>query len=712
MSKRLRTPTILQLDAAECGAASLAMVLGYYGRHVPLDELRVLCGVSRDGSKASNIVRAGRHLGLDGKGLKAEPEHLKDQRFPLIAFVNFNHFLVVEWIDDKQASINDPANGRRRETFEEFSKAFTGVILTFEPNSEFKKGDERPSLLKSLARRLQSVKQALWFVFLTSLVLVIPGIAIPVFSRIFVDYILIRSLDGWLVPLLIGMAATAIARFGLLELEKHMLIQARLGMSLETGRSFMRKLLTLPISFFDQRFAGEIASRVQLNEALARLLTGRLAEAAVALVSTIFFGLTLLFYNWQLTIAVLFMALLNGAVLIFSNRMLSDSYRKLSIDLGKLSGARVAGLKDMETFKASGAEDMLFNRWTGLSIVSQNSEQRANAIKAWIEPLPILIGSLSTVIILIWGGYFVMAGGMTLGSLVGYQSLATSFIAPVIALASFGAEFQEVRANTARLDDVLGQKSDLRFSSELRPTETDIPDGSVELRGVNFGYSKLDAPMIKNLSLELRSGQRVALVGPSGSGKSTIGKLIAGLEHPNGGTILIGGRPILEWPRAVLAVRLAYVRQDVCLFEGTVRDNLTMWDDSIAEPDIIAAAKDARIHDVISARRGSYNAEIKESGNNFSGGEKQRIEIARALAANPSIVVLDEATSALDPVNEHLVMEAIRRRGATCIVIAHRLSAIRDCDEIIVLDRGQVVERGDHESLLRSDGYYSRLLTA
>lgn len=708
----LRTPTILQLDAAECGAASLAMVLGYYGRHVPLDELRVLCGVSRDGSKASNIVRAGRHLGLDGKGLKAEPEHLKDQRFPLIAFVNFNHFLVVEWIDDKQVSINDPANGRRRETFEEFSKAFTGVILTFEPNSEFEKGDERPSLLKSLAKRLQSVKGPLWFVFLTSLVLVIPGITIPVFSRIFVDYILIRSLDGWLVPLLIGMAATAIARFGLLELEKHMLIQARLAMSLETGRSFMRKLLTLPISFFDQRFAGEIASRVQLNEALARLLTGRLAEAAVALISTIFFGLTLLFYNWQLTIAVFFMAMLNGAVLVFSNRMLSESYRKLSIDLGKLSGARVAGLKDMETFKASGAEDMLFNRWTGLSIVSQNSEQRANSINAWIEPLPILIGSLSTVVILIWGGHFVMAGDMTLGSLVGYQSLATSFIAPVIALASFGAEFQEVRANTARLDDVLGQKSDLRFSGELRLRETDVPDGSVALRGVNFGYSKLDAPMISNLSLELRSGQRVALVGPSGSGKSTIGKLIAGLEHPNSGTILIGGQPILEWPRAVLAARLAYVRQDVCLFEGTVRDNLTMWDDSIAEPDIIAAAKDARIHDVISARRGGYNGEIKESGNNFSGGEKQRIEIARALAANPSIVVLDEATSALDPVNEHLVMEAIRRRGATCIVIAHRLSAIRDCDEIIVLDRGQVVERGDHESLLRSDGYYSRLLTA
>jgi len=709
VASRRRTPSILQLEAAECGAAALAIVLGYHGRFAPLDELRTLCGVSRDGSKASSVLRAARSLGLEAKGMKAEPEQLAQLDLPLIAFVNFNHFVVVEDLDAGHVWINDPASGRRRETLAEFEESFTGVALTFRPGPDFQPGDTRPSLLDSLKGRYEGVRSALWFVFLVSLALVIPGIVLPVFSRIFVDYVLIRALDDWLWPLVIGMALTAIARFVLLQLQTHSLLRARMRMSLQTGRALMAKLLELPVSFFEQRYSGEVADRLRLNETLCDLLTGRLAQAGVNLVSAAFFLVVMLFYNVGLTLAVLALALLNAAVLILSNRFLSERYRKISIDEGKLAGARVAGLRDMETFKASGGEDMLFARWTGLTMAAQNGQQQAASVNAWIAPMPALIGALITVTILIWGGFAVMGGELTLGGLVGYQTLAASFVAPVAALAGFGAELHQIRTYTSRLDDVMGQRSDPRFST-VPAAVAALPRGAVRLDQVSFGYAPLDPPLIDGLSLDLAPGTRIALVGASGSGKSTVGKLIAGLEQPRAGAVEVDGRALLDWPREVLAPRLAYVRQDVMLYEGTVRDNLTLWDDTIAEPDMIRAARDAQIHAVIAARPGAYDAAILEGGGNFSGGEKQRLEIARALATDPAVLILDEATSALDPISEHKVMEAVRRRGITCILIAHRLSAIRDCDRIVVLDKGKVVEEGDHARLIASGGIYAKLV--
>lgn len=712
MSRRRRTPSVLQLEASECGAAALAIVLGYYGRFVPLDELRTLCGVSRDGSKASNVLRAARAFGMEAKGMKAEPEQLGELELPLIAFVNFNHFLVVEEIGDRYVWLNDPAVGRRRESIEEFEQSFTGVALVFRPGPEFRRGDTRPSLVRSLRNRFDGVRGALGFVFFVSLALVVPGIVLPVFSRIFVDYVLIRALDDWLLPLAIGMALTAAARFALLQLQSQTLLNARLQMSLSTGRALMAKLLELPVVFFEQRYSGEIADRVRLNESLCDLLTGRLAQAAISLVTAAFFLVVMLFYNFGLTLAVFALALLNAAVLILSNRLLAERYRKISIDEGKLAGARVAGLKDMETFKASGAEDMLFARWTGLAMAAQNGRQAAAAVTAVIAPLPPLIGALITATVIIWGGYAVMAGEMTLGGLVGYQTLAASFIAPVAALAGFGAELHQIRSFTGRLDDVMGQSSDPRFSAPLaaQVSAGAPPRGGLRLDQVSFGYAPLDPPLIHELTLELTPGTRIALVGASGSGKSTVGKLIAGLAHPTAGAVLVDGRPLLDWPRELLAPRLAYVRQEVMLFEGTVRDNLTLWDERIGEPEMIQAARDAQVHDVIASRPGGYDAAILEGGANFSGGEKQRIEIARALATDPAILVLDEATSALDPIGEHKVMEAVRRRGLTCVLIAHRLSAIRDCDFIVVLDRGRVIEQGDHRTLLAAGGVYARLV--
>ena len=711
MSRPAKTPVVLQLEATECGAASLAIVLGHFGRFVPLDELRTLCGVSRDGAKASSVLRAGRRLGLTAKGLRAEPEHLKDLAAPMIAFVNFNHFVVVEGSDGKHVWINDPADGRRRETIEDFSESFTGVVLTFAPGPDFAPGDTRPRLLASLAGRFAGLERPLAFLALASLALVIPGIVLPVFSRIFVDYVLVRGMDDYLVPLLIGMAVTAVVRVVLTALQTRTLTATRMVMTLTTGRQLMTRLLRLPISFFDQRFAGEIADRVRLNEALSALLTGRLALAAANLISAAFFLAIMMLYHWPLALGVLALALVNVLILAGSTRALSDQYRKISLDQGKLTGARIAGLKDMETFKASGAEDLLFARWLGLGAATVNGTQRAAALSAWIAPLPALVGALTAALVLVGGGFAVMAGDLTIGELVAFQTLAASFSAPIAALAGFGAELQQIRSYTGRLDDILGQSVDPRFEREPA-SRAALPRGHLRLTEVSFGYAPLDPPLIDRLDLEVLPGQRVALVGASGSGKSTLGKIIAGLETPRSGACLIDGLPLADWPRPGLAQRLAYVAQQVRLFEGKVRENLTLWDPSLAEADMIRAASDARIHHVIAGRPGNYDADVAEGGLNFSGGERQRLELARALATDPALLVLDEATSALDPVTELEVLEAIRRRGLTCIIIAHRLSAIRDCDQIIVLDRGRVVERGTHRSLFAGGGAYRQLIVA
>ena len=706
----VRTPSVLQLEAAECGAASLAMVLGYFGRHAPLEELRTLCGVSRDGSKASTLLKAARTYGLEAKGLKVEPEHLKDIKPPMIAFVNFNHFLVVEGVRGNRVYLNDPATGRRVVTMEEFSEGYTGVVLSFTKGPEFRKGDTRPPVWRALARRLTGFRTALWFVFLISLAMVIPGIIVPIFSRVFVDYVLVRGLEDWVFVLLLGMGLTAVVRFILLELQSQTLLRITNGLTLETGRKLFAHLLSLPISFFDQRFAGEVADRVRLNENLAELLTGQLVGAAISVVTTVFFAVVMFLYHPLLALTVVGIALLNIVVLTASSRALSDKYRKISIDEGKLQGTRISALKDMETYKASGAEDIVFSRWMGLQTNVVNGRQAAARTSAWISQVPGLLSALIAAVVLIGGGYLVMQGEMTLGMLVAFQSLSISFTTPISQLAGFGAELQQVRSYTQRLEDVLEQKPDPRFEEESDAPIDRLPGGAVHLKDVSFGYAPLAPPLIDGLNLDIRPGQRVALVGASGSGKTTVGKLIAGLEVPQSGEVLIDGITPQKWQRKALATRFAYVQQDITLFEGTTRENLSLWDGTIPEAAMIRAAHDAQIHSVISTRAGGYDAILTEGGSNFSGGERQRIEIARALATDPSIIVLDEATSALDPVSEQGVMDAIRRRGATCIIIAHRLSTIRDCDEIIVLDHGVPVERGTHEQLLTAGGTYANLI--
>ncbi|NEV64966.1 NHLP family bacteriocin export ABC transporter peptidase/permease/ATPase subunit [Thiorhodococcus minor] len=706
-----RTETVLQLEAAECGAASLAMVLSHFGRHVPLEELRALCGVSRDGSKASSILKAARALGLTAKGFKAEPKDLRNLQPPMIAFVNFNHFVVVEGLRGDQIMLNDPAVGRRLLTAESFDAIFTGVVLTFAPGPDFVRGDSRPPLWGALLARTRGFRGAISYVLLASLMLIVPGVLIPVFSRLFVDRVLVQGLHDWLPALLLGMLLTAVARYALSLLQDHHLTRAELLLAVRGSRELFAHILHLPLAFFGARYSGEIADRLRLSDRLAALLTGELAQAALSLVTAIFFLGAMALLSWRVALVVAALSLLNWLVLLLSASRVAEGHQRLGIERGKLLGTGMAGLQDIETFKAAGYEDSFFARWTGLHAQVQGSQQQVGAASILVGAFPSFTASLTTAAVLTIGGLEIMQGGLSVGSLVALQSLAASFAAPMATLSGLGMGIQDVKSHVARIEDVLSQ--DLEGMPAERPEAAALqalPEGQVRLRGVSFGYLPLEPPMIEGLDLEIPAGASVALVGASGSGKSTIGRLIAGLVRPTAGEILLDETPLIAWPSSLRCAALAFVDQEILLFEGSIRDNLTLWDPTVADSAVVRAAEDAEIHSHIASRPGGYGARVEEAGRNFSGGQRQRLEIARALVGDPRVLVLDEATSALDPVTESRLMENLKRRGCTLIIIAHRLSTIRDCDEILVLERGVPVERGPHEDLIALDGAYKRLI--
>jgi NHLM bacteriocin system ABC transporter peptidase/ATP-binding protein len=710
-ASRRKSPTILQMEWVECGAASLAMVLAYHGLWIPLERIRVACGVSRDGTKASNILKAARRFGLSAKGFRKEPETLTDLPMPSIIHWQFNHFVVLERIDDKYAYINDPAVGRRTVGLGEFDEAFTGVVLAMEPGPDFHPAGRKPAILPVLARELAHSKSAVALLLLASLALAVPGIVIPAFGKIFVDDILVRHLSDWFAPLLIGMALTAAARGFVTAFQQSLLLrlQTKLGVAM-LGR-FMWHLMSLPTEFFTQRHAGDVASRVAANENIARLLSGGLALNALNLISIVFFAAAMAIFDAVLAAICVGMALLNVVVLKVISRRLEELNRSSAVERGKLYGSTIGLVRTIETLKASGLENDAFARWAGFQAKILNLDQRVGAYSAVLDVFPAFFAALTTAVILGVGGARVIEGAMTIGSIVAFQSLMMSFATPINSLVQFAAQFQAAKADIGRLEDVLNYPAETR--RQLPFDLGDVPPklaGHVELRNIAFGYSPLDPPLIEGLSLKLEPGMRVALVGGSGSGKSTIGRLICGLLKPWSGEIRYDGRQLEDVPPEIFANSVAYVDQDIFLFEGSARDNLTLWDGTVQETRVSQALKDASIHEDIAARLGNYDCHVGEGGVNFSGGQRQRIEIARALVGNPSILVLDEATAALDPTTEQAIDDNLRRRGCACIIIAHRLSTVRDSDEIIVLDNGKIAERGTHDELLAKAGVYAQLV--
>jgi NHLM bacteriocin system ABC transporter peptidase/ATP-binding protein len=706
-----RTPTILQMEAVECGAAALAMVLAHHGVWVPLEQLRVACGVSRDGSKASNIIKAARNFGLVAKGFRKEPSTLRDVPMPCIIHWDFNHFVVLEGIDGDRVYINDPAIGRRRIDMAELDLSFTGVVLTMEPTEAFKKFGKKPQGLWLLLRELRGSKQAVGLLVVLSFALIVPSVVAAGFSKIFVDDILIQQTTSWLVPLLIGMAITAAFRAMLTAARQSLLLRLQTKLAVVMISRFLWHVMTLPVEFFTQRHAGDIASRISANEQIARLLSGGIAANALNLTSIFFFAAAMAIYDLPLAAIGVSMSLANVLVLRFIGERRQDLSRSLAIQQGKLVGATVSAVRTIETLKASGLEDEAFSRWAGIQARALNAEQQLGTSAIVLDMVPTLFSGLTVAAILGIGGLRVIEGSLTLGSLVAFQSLMASFSGPVTELVNYVGNFQTIRGALERLEDVYNYPPDksgkaVVAADRFPPKLT----GRVELDNVQFGYSILEPPLLADLSITIQPGSRVALVGASGSGKSTLAKLICGLYRPWAGEIRIDGSTLPEIPSQIFANSVAYVDQDVFLFEGTARDNLTLWDSTVMEADLSQALKDAVIHDDIATRPGNYDCYVNEGGANFSGGQRQRIEIARALVSNPSVLVLDEATAALDPITEKAIDDNLRRRGCTCIIIAHRLSTIRDCDEIILLEQGKIAERGTHEQLISRQGAYAKLV--
>ena len=705
-SLRAKTPTVLQMESVECGAASLAMVLAYFGRRVPLEILRGACGVSRDGSKAGNIVRAARSFGLTCKGWKKEPHELRDLPLPLVVFWEFNHFLVVEGWSKTGVYLNDPASGARIVSEDEFDRAFTGVALTFEAPPNFERSGQAPSTFRAIWDLLRPHKRTLAFAAFAGLLLVLPGLAIPVFAKIFVDEFLIGGQTDWLVPLLWGMVLTAVLRAGLVWAQDNCLTRLHTALSLQGAGEFFAHLLRLPAAFYGQRSSGEVASRVELNESAARLIGQELVPAALSMGTALFFLALMAFYDWPLTLCGLALTALGLVVSAHATRRSAGHSQRAAIERGKLLGEASGGLQLIETLKATGAENEFFARWSGQHAKSMEAESALQSAQRLATPIPTLSAALTFAVVLVVGGLRVMRGDLSVGSLVAFQSLLAGFSLPVSGLIAAGSAWQEIGAG-------LGRLSDIRRYPLPEPSQS--PDvtrlsGGLELRGVSFGYNPLEAPLLPDFDLQLQPGARVALVGASGSGKSTVGRLVGGLWQPWSGEILFDGRPRNGWHEATICGSVGFVSQETWLFGGTIFDNLTLWDDSIAREDVVRAAHDAQIHEVIAARAGGYESMVSEGGANFSGGQRQRLEIARALCLNPSILVLDEATSALDADTEKRIDSALRSRGCTCLIVAHRLSTTRDCDEILVLERGRIIERGSHDSLVKAGGHYAKLV--
>jgi len=713
-NRRIKTPTLLQMEAVECGAAALGIVLAHYGRYVPLEELRLQCGVSRDGSKANNVIKAARHYGLESKGFKQGLESLYEQTYPVILFWNFNHFLVLEGFKGERVFLNDPAQGPRTIALEELDASFSGVLLTFKPGPNFKREGSPPDIMAALRKRLAGHENALLFAVLCGLLLVVPGLVVPTFSRLFIDEYLVANRTDLIGPLLMAMAITIAFTSCLTWMQERCLLKLETKISLLNSSAFFNHILRLPVSYFAQRFAGEIGSRISLNDNVASLISGRLATIMIDLVLIVFYAVLLMLYNVWLTLLCILLASINIIATRLVARYRVDASRRLAQEGGKLTGTAMGGLRMIETIKATGAEAEFFARWSGYQAKALKSEQDLGRINGYMAAVPPFVNALITASILLIGGMSVMSGAMTVGMLIAYQVLMASFTRPLNNFVRFGGSLQELEADMNRLDDVLKNPMDRAYDpnriADPRTQSMIKLSGEIELRDVSFGWSPLEPALVENFSLHIKPGQRVALVGGSGSGKSTVAKLVTGLLEPWTGEILFDGIKRAEIPAALINNSLGVVDQDIFMFQGSVRENLTMWDASVPDMYVLQAARDAVIAETVETRDGAYNSMVEEGGGNFSGGQAQRLEIARALVGNPTMLVLDEATSALDTATERLIDDNLRRRGCTCITVAHRLSTIRDSDEIIVMERGKIVQRGTHDQLKTQPGLYQELI--
>ena len=709
-----KVPVIMQMEALECGAASLAMIMAYFGTWYPLEKVRVDCGVSRDGSSARNIVLAARSYGMEASGYRFELEALQSEgQFPCIVHWNFEHFVVLRGFRGGYAYLNDPARGDVKVTMEEFDEAFTGVVLIIEPAENYKTEGRKKSTWEFALSRLRGARVAVVFVVLTTIIGYLFGVINPAFSRFFVDRLLTGENRDLLIPFILILAGLGILQAFVSAVQSIYSIKINGKLAIIGSSSFMWKVLRMPMEFFTQRMAGDIQMRQDANSTIAGTVVNTLTPLVLNVFMIIINVVVMIRYSPLLTLISVGTVVVNVFFGNFiSNKRVNITRRQMR-DAGKLSAFTVSGIQMVETIKSSGAENGFFEKWSGYEASVNTATVRFSKLNAYLGSIPNFLVSLLNALVLVLGVYLTMHGHFTVGSIITFSQLVSNFMSPAMTMVTAGQTIQEMRTNMERVEDVMQYPDDVHFKDEPlnETTEYEKLRGNIELKNVTFGYSRLAEPLIRDFSMSVKPGSRVAFVGPSGCGKSTLSKLISGLYLPWSGEILFDGKPISEINQNVFAGSVAVVDQDIILFEDTISNNIKMWDDSIEDFEVILAARDAQIHDDIMQRDGGYQARLTEGGKDLSGGQRQRLEIARVLAQDPSVIIMDEATSALDAKTEYELVNAVKDRGITCIVIAHRLSTIRDCDEIIVLSHGKVVERGTHAELYAKGGAYTELIS-
>ena len=704
MRKYAKTPTVLQMEITECGAASLGMIFAYYGKYVPLERMRVMLGVTRDGVKASDMMRAAKKAGLECHGYRRSPEKLRELPMPCILHWEMNHFVVLEGFKGKRVYINDPAIGRRKLTFQELDDSFTGVVLTFQPTPEFQKEKKQRSISASILSRLSGQYGVLFKLFYIGLLMVFPGLILPILSQLFIDKVLGEGYTDWLTRILVAIGACLLLKGGLTYYRSVILEKLKSKMILVKGYQFISHMFRLPISFFDQRLLGDLVRRIENNHEINKFVAGDLTETVLNILIAVFYLVILFFYSPILTGISLIGVAITILLTVYANNEIANASMKMQMSDAKLANALYSGLTITDTIKASGIETEYSNRVIGYQALYSEQEQSMKRLQQVISAIPDAAGKVIDVLILYVGARLIIQGDFTIGMLIAYNSFFDSFSKPIDSLIGFFENIQTLKSNFRRVEDIerypeektVEQASDRKYKLS----------GSITLSNVSFGYNQYKPPIIKNFSFSVRSGESIAFVGPSGCGKSTAAKIISGLYPPWEGTVAYDGLSLESIPTQLKNASISSVSQNIVLFSGTVRDNICMWNSAIMEEDMVAAAKDACIHDVIMQLPGGYNYKLDENGTNLSGGQRQRLEIARALATNPSILIMDEATSSLDPIVEKDIMDRIRMRGCTCLIVAHRLSTIRDCNQILMIHNGEIVQQGTHESLSAVPGYY------
>lgn len=709
---RVKTPTVYQMEVSECGAASLSMIMQYYGKYVPLEELRVETGVSRNGCNAGNISIAAERYGMVVvASARTFDNILRKNHPPCMLHWNYSHFVVFEGVKGNKYYVNDPQLGRRVLTREEMEEGYSGTVLEFTPGGKFTKNKANRTLFDFVLERVKGQEKSLLALFFIGLLMIVPGILNPVYSQLFTDNILIDGQRSWMKWLLLAMLITTLfdAYFTYLSSKISLLLRTKL--SVISTDKMIAHMLRLPLEFYEQRYAGDLVSRVYNNMAVSSFLAGQLVQVVISLITSVVYLMIMIIYSPRMALIGVGFSLFSMFVALRVSKIIVSKTMKFGMDSGKLQGAIYNGLSSSSSLKAVGAEGEYIARLFGYYAEVANNDQKLGKLQSSLDIIPRMISTVNTVAMLIIGSRYVVAGSLTPGMLMAFTGFLGSFSSPFGNVVSFIRSMQQVKNDMARVEDIMRYKEEATYTS---PKDESLDgrklNGQIDVTDVTFAYGKLDKPFISGFELHAKPGQSIAIVGTSGCGKSTVSKMLSGLYHPWSGEILYDGVSVDKVPASVISSSIAIVTQQIALFEGSIYDNIATWNQAISQEDILAAAKDACIHDDITLKKGGYDYILKENGNNLSGGQRQRIEIAKALAVNPTILLLDEATSALDTATEKNILDNIKKRHCTMIVVAQRLSTIRDCDEIIVMDHGHIRERGTHDELIARRGLYYKLI--